>query len=44
MEVNGLMSTNKAPEKRNQSMNSGSMNKSKDKNFRIMKKTLQEKR
>lgn len=39
MEINGFVPVTKTAEKRNQSVGSH-MTKSKDKNFRIMKKTL----
>lgn len=42
LEINGFVPKVKLPEKRNQSV--GGMNRSKDKNFRIMKKTLMDKR
>lgn len=42
-ELNSFIPKTKIPQKRNLSMG-GSMNKSKDKNFRIMKKTLMDKR
>jgi hypothetical protein len=47
LEINGFLPITKTQDKkdkRNQSVGTGSMNKSKDKNFRIMKKTLMEKK
>jgi hypothetical protein len=43
LEINGFVPKIKVPEKRNQSVG-GNMNKSKDRNFRIMKKTQIDKR
>lgn len=43
LEINGFLPITKTQDKkdkRNQSVGNGQMNKSKDKNFRIMKKTL----
>lgn len=44
LEINGVIPITKTQERRNQSVGSSLMNKSKDKNFRIMKKTLMEKK
>lgn len=40
MEINGFMPMTKPQDKRNSSVGAGMMNKSRDKNFRIMKKTM----
>jgi hypothetical protein len=44
MEVHGFVNVTKPQDKRNQSVGNHPMNKSRDKNFRIMKKTTMEKR